>query len=297
MRVIFTVGAPGSGKTTWAKQQGIPVVCRDDIRAEIVGGIENYQHYKHTKENENKVTEIQYQQMVEYLTKRQNFIVGDTNLTDGPYKLLEAATKEVEPVEPLEVEIEQKLFDRSWVDLVETNKVRGVEVVPISVLRSMYKRFVEKYKGFEVYKPDTTKPKAVIFDIDGTLAIHHRKPFEYWKCLGDSLDLYVAELLRMYHSNGYKIIIMSGRNAGNSKDETKYKVLTEQWLAKYELPYDLLLMRNALDRRSDDIVKLELFNSIKDDFNVCLAVDDRDRVVELWRRLGIKCFQVDFGDF
>lgn len=291
MKVIFTVGAPGSGKTTWTKQQGMPVVCRDDIRAEMVEGIENY---KHTKENEKRVTEIQYQQMVEYLTKRQDFIVGDTNLTDDPFKLLEAA---IEEVGPIEVEIEQKFFERSWVELVETNKIRGVEAVPMSVLRLMYNRFVEKYKGFEVYKPDTSKPKAVIFDIDGTLAIHNRQPFEYWKCLGDSLDEHVAELLRMYKSNGYKIVIMSGRNSGNSKDEAKYRTLTEQWLAKYELPYDLLLMRNAYDRRSDDIVKLELFNSIKDDFNVCLAVDDRDRVVELWRRLGIKCFQVDFGDF
>lgn len=292
MKVIFTVGAPGSGKTTWANEQGLPIVCRDDIRAELANGIENY---KYSKENELKVTKIQYEQMVEHLTNQQDFIVGDTNLTEGPYKLLESAISEVSEVS--EAEIEQKLFDRSWIDLVETNKTRGVKAVPISVLRSMYKRFVEKYKNFEVYKPDVTKPKAVIFDIDGTLAIHNRRPYEFWKCLEDSLDLHVAELLKMYHQNGYKIIIMSGRNAGTVRDETKYKVLTEQWLAKYELPYDALLMRKHNDRRSDDIVKLELFNTIKDDFNVCLAVDDRDRVVELWRRLGIKCFQVDFGDF
>jgi predicted kinase len=31
-QLILTVGLPRSGKTTWAKQQGVPMVNRDAIR-------------------------------------------------------------------------------------------------------------------------------------------------------------------------------------------------------------------------------------------------------------------------
>ncbi|BBG28735.1 Hypothetical protein KMC15_gp187 [Escherichia phage KIT03] len=28
-----------------------------------------------------------------------------------------------------------------------------------------------------------------------------------------------------------------------------------------------------------------------------LAIDDRTQVVEMWRRIGVECWQVDSGDF
>lgn len=33
--LILTVGLPRSGKTTWARKQGIPIVCPDEIRKAI----------------------------------------------------------------------------------------------------------------------------------------------------------------------------------------------------------------------------------------------------------------------
>jgi hypothetical protein len=32
-------------------------------------------------------------------------------------------------------------------------------------------------------------------------------------------------------------------------------------------------------------------------FEPTLSFDDRDRVVKMWREEGIRCFQVDYGDF
>jgi predicted kinase len=35
--LIATVGLPRSGKTTWARQQGVPIVCPDSIRLALHG--------------------------------------------------------------------------------------------------------------------------------------------------------------------------------------------------------------------------------------------------------------------
>jgi hypothetical protein len=57
-------------------------------------------------------------------------------------------------------------------------------------------------------------------------------------------------------------------------------------------------MRGQTDMRPDHAVKHELFNThIRDAYDVRPAPDDRDRVVALWRSLGIVCLQVDNGDF
>lgn len=79
------VGLPGSGKSTWAKREhpDLPVVSRDIIRAEI-GLCNDGDKFVGTKEQEQKVTELEYQRMKEYCGKKQDFIIDDTNI--GKYR-------------------------------------------------------------------------------------------------------------------------------------------------------------------------------------------------------------------
>jgi hypothetical protein len=57
-------------------------------------------------------------------------------------------------------------------------------------------------------------------------------------------------------------------------------------------------MREAGDKRADDIVKAEIFfRDIAPRWNVKAAIDDRNRVVAMWRSLGLLCLQVAEGDF
>jgi len=57
-------------------------------------------------------------------------------------------------------------------------------------------------------------------------------------------------------------------------------------------------MRADSDRRSDDIVKRELLARIRGDgFDPQLAIDDRKRVVDMWRSEGLICAQVAEGEF
>jgi hypothetical protein len=49
---------------------------------------------------------------------------------------------------------------------------------------------------------------------------------------------------------------------------------------------------------SDDILKEEWLNQeFPDKQNLLCVYDDRDKVVAMWRRNGIPCFQVAPGDF
>mgnify|MGYP001192029424 CR=1 FL=1 len=135
--------------------------------------------------------------------------------------------------------------------------------------------------------------KAIICDIDGTLAIRNgRGPFEHEKSNTDTLCKEVKNLLDLYKSNGYKIIIFSGR-------QHRFKDITIKWMEDNDVNYDSIYLRNTDDNRSDSIVKMELYNKhIKNHYDIEFILDDRNQVVDMWRKdLGLKCFQVNYGDF
>ena len=141
-----------------------------------------------------------------------------------------------------------------------------------------------------------TKSKWVVFDLDGTLCdISHRlylikrdKPL--WEafneaCSSDLPRRREIELLKTLYKAGYKIALFTGRSAS-------FKPETEDWLFYHGIKYDTLQMRAVGDRRSDSAVKKEYLESagIKPE-QVLFVVEDRDRVVQMWRDLGILCLQ------
>jgi len=59
-----------------------------------------------------------------------------------------------------------------------------------------------------------------------------------------------------------------------------------------------LFMRAEGDMRKDSIIKQELFEKrVKDLYYVWFVLVDRGQVVNMWRSLGLTCFQVAPGDF
>lgn len=144
--------------------------------------------------------------------------------------------------------------------------------------------------------------KAIICDLDGTLAdVEHRqihvqtKP-KNWKAfhegmVHDKLNVWCAELLLAMKKEGYRIILLTGR-------DEPYRDLTIEWLRKFDISYDTLLMRGKDDFRPDDIVKKEIYeNVIKNEYEVVFVVDDRKKVVQMWREVGLVCLQCAWGDF
>lgn len=302
--IIILVGCPGSGKTTWAKSElnsrgshkHTVVLCQDDIRAMMWQG-----NYHFSRANESIVTKMQHETLANLLTNdfTQTIIIADTNLNPKTRQGFYNLAKEYDFATGNTTVVTERTFDIPWVELEKRNLTRGNEAVPIDVLRSMYKN-MRKYMGDHTeYIADTSSPKAVIFDIDGTLADNgHRSPFDLSKLDKDTPKEFVVNLLNLYKSNGYKIICLSGRHSGTKEDPTLYYHATSRWLIANNIHCDELHLRNAGDHRKDDIIKEEIFwNDVAPYYNVEVAVDDRQRVVEMWRRIGVNCFSCDHGDF
>lgn len=140
-----------------------------------------------------------------------------------------------------------------------------------------------------------TKPKAIICDLDGTLALlNGRHPFDASTCDQDLLNEPVADIIRVYSNSffGTRIIFCSGR-------EERFREPTERFIGEH-LPtteYDLF-MRPTGDYRKDSIIKKEILDrDILPNYEVLFVLDDRNQVVDMWRGEGLTCLQVAPGDF
>jgi histidinol phosphatase-like enzyme len=143
------------------------------------------------------------------------------------------------------------------------------------------------------WKRNGNLPDAVIFDIDGTLAHMQGKrgTFDWNRVDVDVVDEKVRATLNAYKKSGYKIIVVTGRD-GVSKD------LTAQWLTDNKIDFDILFTKPENDFRKDTITKTEIFDQhIRGKYNILAAYDDRKQAVNMWRNLGVKCYQVEDGDF
>ncbi|HEX6270139.1 MAG TPA: HAD family acid phosphatase [Anaerolineales bacterium] len=141
---------------------------------------------------------------------------------------------------------------------------------------------------------------VVIFDIDGTLAdvserIHHvRQKPKNWNAFfqGMAQDRAIHSMVRLcnvLYSSGMKIILCSGRSE-------EHRPETVQWMAEKGVNYHELILRRDGDRRSDTVVKREMLAGI-DKSKVLFVVEDRSRVVEMWRSEGLVCLQCAPGEF
>ncbi len=142
--------------------------------------------------------------------------------------------------------------------------------------------------------------EIVIFDIDGTLADisareHHvrRKP-RNWDAFfrgmaEDKIIQPIAHLCNTLYDAGFHVVLCSGR-------PDNYRQVTEEWLERHKLRYHQLLLRPAGDRRSDAIIKREMLDRL-DRARISFIVEDRSRVVKMWRDEGFICLQCAPGEF
>ena len=170
---------------------------------------------------------------------------------------------------------------------------------------------------------------TIIFDLDGTLAIIEKRRklagsptgktptpskmnwdvfFDADNIKLDEPNIPVIKMAQTFHKDGFKIVIFSGRN-------DRGFFATKDWLKIHNVPFDLLGMRPdkfkdkswpiadgnpaTPDMRfmPDEILKKAMLDTFVDIDDVFLVVDDRDKVVKMWRDLGLNTFQVAPGNF
>jgi len=282
-------GLPGSGKTTKAKEimanyypkhASIKRVNRDELRLMLDDG-------EYSKQREAFVKQTESYIICESLNAGIDIIVDDTNLVPSTMTWLERIARDIEAkVEvidltnvPVEICIQR--------DLERPNSVGS------KVIWRMYHQFIRK--PIELPNNNCNLPEVIICDIDGTLALHNRDPFDFEKLNTDIVNPVVFRILRWatnyVYSNSTKILLITGRDA-------KYREATERWLDEHEIKYDGLFMRGTSDIRRDDVVKQEIYEQhIKGAYRILFVLDDRDRVVAFWRSLGVACLQVNDGSF
>ena len=147
-----------------------------------------------------------------------------------------------------------------------------------------------------------------VFDIDGTLAdIKHRLHFVKGKHLdgGEHKPDYDAFIDASVHDEPIAPVVQTARNLSQHAPiilitgrREAWRVETTDWLRRHGVPFAELHMRPTDDDRPDFEVKRDLYRQrVAERYHTVAVFDDRDRVVNMWRELGIPCFQVAAGAY
>jgi hypothetical protein len=145
-----------------------------------------------------------------------------------------------------------------------------------------------------------SKPKAHIYDVDGTLAnvdpyLHYvrgsNKDYDaFHEASIDALpNIEVLEMLNNSVSDEYSVIIVTSR-------KEKYRGLTSMWLAKNKIVSHALFMRADNDNRPDYEAKNDMLDKITELWDVTHAIDDNPNVIRLWEDNNIATTKIGNWD-
>jgi predicted kinase len=283
---IVLQGLPASGKTQTAFQlmamnpKHYIRVNNDEIRQMLWGD-------PYASKDEDFVTHVRKTMIVMAIARKLGVVVDNVNLNPKLVKEYEELAKE-----------HKYTFRLAFIDTPVQECIRRDALRPHPVGAKVITRFYEQYlkPKFVALVQNPELHAAIMVDMDGTMALFPgADPYDrdYSK---DIVNEPVRLIVNKFLNAEYMIIFCSGR------DESKREV-TEQWLEDnlgYRAGIDyILLMRADGDKRDDRIVKRELFDLyIRDQFYVTFVLDDRQRVVDMWRNeIGLTCLQVADGNF
>jgi|SRR5688500_3564166 len=311
-KVSITVGLPGSGKTTQALliQAKDPLntilVSRDDLRMTLFHDDGILQPWQETH-----ITKVQKDIVKGAVKANKHVIIHDMNLREKYRKewadIAHDYGAEFEVIDCTQVSLAECL------QRAQKRRLEGGRDVPQDVIRQLAEKFkstlkADTWKPYKLYAEGAFSapvsyekvewvpgvPGAIIVDVDGTVAdcTSVRSPYDETKYHLDKPKRDVIDMVRYHAYNlDHRVIFVSGRH----KDG--YKV-TEEWLFEHvKVPIEGLFMR--YERGTEDsVIKANLFNQhIRGKYNIVCVYDDRNRVVDMWRSLGLLCCQVAKGDF
>lgn len=322
--MIIKSGLPASGKTTeskaWVDEDPTQRwrVNYDDLRRQMFGP-----SWKFNRQDENKMQDEARKQAAAALSLGKSVVIDNTNLTERTRNKWAALGKQ------FGAEVMYEELDTPVWECVRRDYSRSAET---RVGRAVIERMALFYGFIDWGNPEIYQPtkKFVVVDMDGTLAdCEHRRhyvrpvfpphtfgcanatthgnnercpalgcaanikpPKKDWpaffrECSADTPIEPIAQLVHTLSKEHY-ILIVSGRPMD------KCGIATEDWLYKFAIPVHHLFMRDNGDSRDDTIVKREIAELLPLE-RVAYVIDDRPKVLRMWRELGLTTLAVGDG--
>ncbi|MGV1079755.1 MAG: AAA family ATPase [Candidatus Nanopelagicales bacterium] len=308
MTLHLTRGLPGAGKTTWAREwlttgNGGPKrarVNRDDLRDMLFG-----QRVGLSWPQEEFITAASQWLVSELLRRKLDVVVDDMHLRPKYVKAWQTITDDLE-VHEFPVSVDEAVardaqrsapVGREAIEGLARKFLPGGRFLSLDATQTTARQDDTTLIEMDPYEDKDGLPWAVLCDVDGTIALHgERSPYDLTRVHEDVPHSRVIDILASLVGDGRRVVFMSGRNES-------VRQATREWIDQHvmsvlpDADYELY-MRPSGDVRNDYIVKAELFEAyVRGRYNVACVLDDRARVVKVWRALGLLCLQVAPGDF
>ena len=303
-KIEIYIGISGSGKSTQAakeaKDERKIIVSRDALRFAFKN---QYDTMGDTK-FENFISEMSNRAIEEAYMFKYDVILDNTHLREK--YILEVIERFSD-----RFDISCRLFDQSnsvlkCIENVrnrpQNNQISDEIIIEQNKKYQVMASLPIVYETKIAKKPKYVKrdvqsgQRCVLFDIDGTLAHNdNRDIYDLSKIKTDTIDDTVR-FLNSIIPNDVHVIVLSGRTEKDGKLDVKQKTI--EWLRENGVRFDDIFMRKENDYRNDSIVKQEILEDhIIPKYNILFAVDDRERVVQMMRKMNIVVFQVADGKF
>lgn len=293
------IGISNSGKSTeahkeWEKDPlNTIIVSRDKVRNLLWNYTDEnvHEYYKRTDFNklEKEVTKYCDTLIYEALESNKTVILDNTHLN---------FERDIKSLEYWNVPIELVWFDITLKEALTRNMGRNRKVDE-NIIKKQYNNYIQLRKGFSSYSfspaefiNDNTLEACYLLDLDGTVAhMTDRSPYD-WKRVGeDYVDVSVKKVSNaIFATHTGKVFVCTGRDGSCLKESLK-------WLDNKGVYYDKIFIRKEGDVRPDWVVKEEMWRQISKDNYIAGLIDDRLQVCRRARALGLKVFQVEYGNF
>ena len=302
-KVFITVGPACSGKSTYSEKEcdknpNLRRVNMDDLRYMVTPNA-----FDDSEKFHKELLRMEYDIIRRLLTYEHDIIVDNTHIRlDRIERLINFLQNCADSINITITCIVVPMKDGDNLKLLRERNANRQRTVPDRILISQCNRLTKQ--GYvkdaiklghvtltprEKYHNTPDLPKAIICDIDGTVADSTDIRFihDLDKVHLDVLIEHTANALNsLQKQTGATLFFFSGR-------EDVSREQTEAWLTAKGFDYRLLGMRKAGDYREDSIIKSELFDEfIRDEYHVIGVFDDRLQVCRLWHSLGLPLFRV-----
>lgn len=135
------------------------------------------------------------------------------------------------------------------------------------------------------------KPKAIIFDLDGTLCTlsDSSNPYNH-----DGEEVIIPEMrfiLQSFHSPFLDKILLTGRK------KKEYWYITEKWLEDNGMAFDFdrIIMQEKSQADKNHVFKEEKLRELQKEYDIIAVFDDNSDLVPVCKKLWILLLQVHFG--